>query len=136
MPRKSFTAEQIVEKLRQVEILTGQGKALPQACKEAGFSDKSYYLWRKEFGGLKIEQANKFKKLQAENARLKKLAADLSLEKAMLNPFSAPYQRVAVIHADTDYPCNALHKGNGNTTQPHREACFLFAIVNQLVHNG
>jgi putative transposase len=84
MPRKSFSAEQIVAKLRQVDVLTAQGKPLPQACKEAGFSDKSYYRWRKEYGGLKIDQAKKFKELQAENARLKRLVADLSLEKAML----------------------------------------------------
>lgn len=87
---KRVTAEQIVTKLKQIEVLVSQGKLVPQACKEAGVSDKSYYRWRKEYGGLKIEQAKQFKALQAENARLKKLVADLSLEKAMLKELASP----------------------------------------------
>lgn len=90
MAKKLFTAEQIVTKLKQIEVLVSQGKQVPQACKEAGISDKSYYRWRKEYGGLKIEQAKQFKALQAENARLKKLVADLSLEKAMLKELASP----------------------------------------------
>ena len=63
---------------------------MPQACKEVGISDKSYYRWRKEYGGLQLEQAKRFKELERENARLKKLVADLSLEKAMLKELASP----------------------------------------------
>jgi len=84
MPKKHFTPEQIVTKLKQIEVLMSQGKQILLACKEVGISDKSYYRWRKEFGGLKLTQAKKFKELEQENARLKRLVADLSLEKAML----------------------------------------------------
>ncbi len=84
MTRKVFTAEQVVTKLKQIEVLMGQGKPVQQACKEAGVSDKSYYRWRREYGGLRLDQAKRFKELERENARLKRLVADLSLEKAML----------------------------------------------------
>ncbi len=84
MSKKHFTPEQIVTKLKQIEVLMSQGKQILLACKEVGISDKSYYRWRKEFGGLKLTQAKKFKELEQENARLKRLVADLSLEKAML----------------------------------------------------
>ena len=63
---------------------TSQGNALPAACKEAAVSEQTYYRWRKEFGGLKLEQAKRLKELERENARLKRIVADLSLEKAML----------------------------------------------------
>lgn len=84
MTRKVFTPEQVVTKLKQIEVLMGQGKPVQQACKEAGVSDKSYYRWRREYGGLRLDQAKRFKELERENARLKRLVADLSLEKAML----------------------------------------------------
>ena len=88
MPRKRFTPEQIVTKLRQIEVLVGQGKAVALACKEAGISEQSYYRWRKEYGGLRLSQAKRLKALEKENARLKKLVADLSLDKAMLEEVS------------------------------------------------
>ena len=84
MPKKRNTAEQIVSKLRQIEVSMSQGKALAAACKEAAISEQSYYRWRKEYGGLKLNQAKKLKDLERENGRLKKIVADLSLEKAML----------------------------------------------------
>ncbi len=84
MPKKRSTAEQIVSKLRQIEVSLSQGKALAAACKEAAISEQSYYRWRREYGGLKVDQAKKLKDLERENARLKKIVADLSLEKAML----------------------------------------------------
>ena len=84
MAMKRHKAEQIVAKLRQIEVLTSQGNALPAACKEAAVSEQTYYRWRKEFGGLKLEQAKRLKELERENARLKRIVADLSLEKAML----------------------------------------------------
>src|ERR1039458_8442986 len=84
MGMKRHGAEQIVSKLRQIEVLMSQGKGLAAACKEAAISEQSYYRWRKEYGGLKLAQAKKLKELERENARLKRIVADLSLEKAML----------------------------------------------------
>ena len=89
MAKKAFTPEQVVAKLKQVEVLMSQGKQVAQACREAGISDKSYYRWRKEYGGLQVDQARKFKELERENARLKRLVADLSLEKAMLKELAS-----------------------------------------------
>ena len=84
MPRKTYTPEQIIGKLRQIEVLIAQGKSTGVACKEAGVSEQSYYRWRKEYGGLRLDQAKRLKELEKENQRLKKLVADLSLDKAML----------------------------------------------------
>ena len=77
-------AEQLVRKLRQIEVQTAQGKTLALACKEAEISEQSYYRWRKEYGGLQIDQARRMKDLERENARLRRLVADLSLEKQVL----------------------------------------------------
>ena len=71
-------------KLRQIEVQTTQGKSLALACKEAEISEQSYYRWRKEYGGLQVDQARKMKDLERENARLRRLVADLSLEKQVL----------------------------------------------------
>jgi putative transposase len=84
MPKKRFSAEQIVALLRQIEVLMSQGRAAPVACREAGISQQSYYRWRKEYGGLEIDQAKRMKDLERENVRLKRLVADLSLEKQVL----------------------------------------------------
>ncbi len=73
-----------VTKLRQIEVLVAQGRTIGQACKEAEITEQSYYRWRNEYGGLEIEQAKRFKELERENARLKRLVADLSLEKQIL----------------------------------------------------
>ena len=89
MPRKVFTPEQIVAVLRQIEVAIGQGKTTPIACREAGISDVSYYRWRKEYGGLQLDQARRMKDLEKENARLKRLVADLSLDKAMLQEIAS-----------------------------------------------
>ena len=70
--------------LRQIEVLMSQGKAAPVACREAGISQQSYYRWRKEYGGLELDQARRMKDLERENVRLKRLVADLSLEKQVL----------------------------------------------------
>ena len=78
------SAEQVVLKLRQIEVQTAQGKSLALACKEAEISEQSYYRWRKECGGLQVDQARKMKDLERENARLRRLVADLSLEKQVL----------------------------------------------------
>jgi len=84
MPRKRFSAEQIVNKLREAEVLIAQGRSIAQACKQIGVTDQTYYRWRREYGGLKTDQAKRLKELVRENARLKQLVAELSLDKAML----------------------------------------------------
>jgi putative transposase len=84
MPTKKYKPEQIVTVLRQVEVELANGKTTPQACKEAEISAQTYYRWRKEFGGLKLDQAKRLKELERENAKLKRLVAELSLEKQIL----------------------------------------------------
>jgi putative transposase len=82
--RKNWSAEQIVASLRQMEVQMAQGKSLALACKEAEISEQSYYRWRKEYGGVAVEQAKRLKDLERENTRLRRLVADLSLEKQIL----------------------------------------------------
>jgi transposase-like protein len=89
MPKKRMSAEQIVVLLRQIEVQTGQSKTIQAACREAGISDKSYYRYRKEYGGLDMDQARRLKELEKENNRLKRLVADLSLEKQILKDVAA-----------------------------------------------
>ena len=84
MGKRGLGAEQIVSKLRQIEVLMAQGKTAALASKEVGISEQSYYRWRKEYGGLEIDQAKRMKDLERENVRLKRLVADLSLEKQVL----------------------------------------------------
>ena len=81
MPTRNDKPEQIVAVLRQIEVQMANGKTAPHACKEAGIYTQSYYRWRKEYGGLKLDQAKRLKELRKENARLKRLVAELSLEK-------------------------------------------------------
>jgi hypothetical protein len=81
---KRFKPEQMVNLLREIEVMVANGKTLLEACKQAGISDKSYYRWRKIYGGLKVDQAKRFKEIEVENTRLKKLVAELSLREAML----------------------------------------------------
>jgi len=84
MPMKKHKPEQIVALLRQIEVEIANGKSTPQACKEAEITVQTYYRWRKEFGGLKLDQAKRLKELERENAKLKRLVAELSLEKQIL----------------------------------------------------
>lgn len=84
MARKRHSAEEIVNKLREAEVLISNGTTVAQVCKQIGVTNQTYYKWRREYGGLKTDQAKRFKELEQENARLKKLVADLSLDKAML----------------------------------------------------
>jgi len=84
MARKKFSPEQIILKLREVEIQSGKGLDIITACRSIGISEQSYYRWKKEYGGMRIDQAKKYKELEQENTRLKKLVADLSLDKAIL----------------------------------------------------
>ena len=84
MVRKGYTAEQIINKLREVELLVNQGSTIGMASKKIGVTEQTYYRWRKEYGGMRIEQAKRLKELEKENNRLKKLVADLSLDNAIL----------------------------------------------------
>ncbi len=85
---KRFKAEEIVMKLREIELAMNKGMDVAQACRQVGVSEQSYYRWRKEYGGMKMDQARKYKELERENVRLKKLVADLSLDNAMLKEIS------------------------------------------------
>jgi putative transposase len=84
MPRKRHKAEEIVAKLRQVEVLTAQGKAVPEAVRSIGITEVTYYRWRREYGGLKGDQVKRLKDLEAENTRLRRAISDLTLEKLIL----------------------------------------------------
>ena len=84
MPMKRYKPEQIVNLLRQIEVEIANGTTTPQACKEAEITQQTYYRWRKEYGGLKLDQAKRLKELERENAKLKRLVAELSLEKQIL----------------------------------------------------
>lgn len=84
MSRKRHTPEQIIGKLREAEVLIGQGKTTLYACKQIGVSEQTYYKWRKEYGGLRVDQAKRFKELERENTRLKKLVAEQALDMAIL----------------------------------------------------
>ena len=84
MPRKTFTAEQIIGKLREAEILLSQGSTVAEASRKLGVTDHTYYRWRREYGGMRVEQARRLKELEKENTRLKRLVADVSLDNAIL----------------------------------------------------
>ncbi len=84
MPRKYFTSEQIISKLREAEVLLSQGKTAVEVSRSLNISEQTYYRWRKEYGGMGTDQAHRLKELEKENARLKKLVADLSLDNAIL----------------------------------------------------
>jgi transposase-like protein len=84
IPRKRHTPEQIIAKLRQVEIEMSRGKSVAEAVKAIGVTDQTYYRWRKEYGGLRLDQARRLKELERENARLKRIVADQSLDISIL----------------------------------------------------
>lgn len=82
--KKAHTPEEIVAKLRQAEVLVGQGKTVAEAVRAIGVTEPTYYRWRAEFGGLKLDQVKRLKELERENARLRKAVSDLTLEKVIL----------------------------------------------------
>ena len=84
MPKKGYTPEQIINKLREAEVLIAQGSAISAVSKKIGVSDYTYYRWRKEYGGMRVDQAHRLKELEQENSRLKRLVADLSLDNSIL----------------------------------------------------
>jgi len=82
--KRTHTPEEIVAKLRQVEVLTAQGKPVAEAVRAIGVTDQTYYRWRAEFGGLKLDQVRRLRELERENARLRKAVSDLTLDKVIL----------------------------------------------------
>ena len=88
MSKKRYGSEQIITKLREVEIMLSKGATIGEASKRIGVTEQTYYRWRKQYGGMKVEQAKRLKDLEKENFRLKKLVADLSLDNAILKEVS------------------------------------------------
>ncbi len=84
MPKKRYNAEEIIHKLREADVLLGQGNTVSQVCKQIGVTDQTYYRWRKGYGGMRVDQAKRLKELETENARLKRAVADLTVDKLIL----------------------------------------------------
>lgn len=84
MGRRAFTAEQIINKLREAEVHLSQGDSVGEASRKLAVTEQTYYRWRREYGGMRVEQARRLKEIEKENVRLKKLVADLSLDNAIL----------------------------------------------------
>jgi transposase-like protein len=84
MKKKGFSAEQIIGKLREAEVLLGQGATVAEVSRKLGITEQTYYRWRREYGGMRVEQARRLKELEKENGRLKRLVADLTLDNAIL----------------------------------------------------
>jgi transposase-like protein len=84
MGKKRHTAEEIITKLREADVLQAKGQSLAEACRQIAISEQTYYNWRKEYGGLRVDQAKRFKEMEQENSRLKRLVADLSMDNAIL----------------------------------------------------
>ena len=88
MGKKRHTPEEIITKLREADVLQAKGQSLAEACRQIAVSEQTYYNWRKEYGGLRVDQAKRFKELEQENARLKKIIADLSIDNSILKEAS------------------------------------------------
>jgi putative transposase len=84
VPKKANTPEQIINKLREAEIMLSQGSAIAVVCKKIGVTNQTYYRWRKEYGGMRVDQARRLKELEQENSRLKRVVADFALDNAIL----------------------------------------------------
>ena len=88
MPKKKYTPEKIIGMLREAELVVNQGQTVAQACRKIGVSEQTYYKWRKEYGGMGLEQAKRLRELERENVQLKKLVANLSLDNQILKEAS------------------------------------------------
>lgn len=86
--RKNHTAEEIIGKLRQAEVLLGQGRTVPDVVREIGVTQNTYYRWRKEYGGMKMDHVRRLKELEAENTRLKRAVAELTVDNQILKEVS------------------------------------------------
>ncbi len=90
MAKRRHTAEQIIARLREAEILLAKDMKMPQVCRKLGVTEQTYYRWRKEYGGVRTDQVKRFKELEKENVRLKKVVADLALDNAILKEAAYP----------------------------------------------
>jgi len=90
MAKKRHTAEQIISKLREAEVLLAKGTKVPQVCRKLGVTEQTYYRWRKEYGGVRTNQVKRLKELEKENTRLKKVVADLALDNSILKEAAYP----------------------------------------------
>ena len=84
MAKRKYSSEEIIHKLREADVLLGQGKTILEACKQLGVTDQTYFRWRKSYGGLKVDQAKRLRELEAENSRLKRAVAELTVDKLIL----------------------------------------------------
>jgi putative transposase len=84
MGKRKYTAEEIIAKLHEAEVLQSQGKSIAESVRQLGISDMTYYKWRKEYGGLRVDQAKRFKQMEQENQRLRKVVADLTIDNSIL----------------------------------------------------
>jgi putative transposase len=84
MSRKRYTAEEIINKLHEADVLQSQGKTITEVARQLEISEMTYYKWRKEYGGLRVDQARRLKELEAENGRLRKVVADLTIDNSIL----------------------------------------------------
>jgi putative transposase len=84
MPRKRYAAEEIIAKLREADVLLAQGRPVTEVCKQLAVADKTYFRWRKEYGGLKLDQVRRMKELEQENQRLRKAVSDLTIDNQIL----------------------------------------------------
>jgi len=84
MPKKRYSPEQIINSLREAEVLLSKGSTAAEAARHLGIAEQTYYRWRKEYGGMRINQAKRLKELEKENTRLKRLVADMALDNAIL----------------------------------------------------
>ncbi len=135
MPRKRFQPEEIIQKLREVEFHLSQGKPIPEACRKIGVTDQTYYRWRKEYGGVRTDQAKRLKELDRENARLKKLLAEAEQNKAILReaasgnfltvewPSGRKSRAVQLVRSrNGDGPTVFMCEGSGHPWQPYSDA--------------
>jgi putative transposase len=90
MAKRRHTAEQIISRLREAEVLLAKGAQMPQVCRKLGVTEQTYYRWRKEYGGVRTDQVKRLKELEKENIRLKKVVADLALDNAILKEAAYP----------------------------------------------
>ena len=90
MAKKRHSAEQIISKLREAEVLLAKGTKIPQVCRKIGITEQTYYRWRKEYGGVRTDQVKRLKEVEKQNARLKKIVADLTLDNAILKEAAYP----------------------------------------------
>ena len=84
MGKRKYTAEEIIAKLHEAEVLQSQGKSIAESVRQLGISDMTYYKWRKDYGGLRVDQAKRFKQMEQENQRLRKVVADLTIDNSIL----------------------------------------------------